>query len=233
MPWYAHCYHCLHIRVDLTEDRRFTLAAPTKKILRELDKNVHVDVYLDGEMPVAFKKLRRSTQQYLDEFRIASRRKVSFSFINPYDPPVTAEREKYQNELISRGLMPVNVMASDGEGGKTQKRIFPSMTVTCGKTVIPVNFLRNNPTLPAETNLLHSTEGLEYEIIQAIATATADSVKRIAFIEGHGELDEIYVADLTLELAKFFNIDRGTIGGKPGIIDRYAAIVIAAPQRQV
>jgi len=108
--------------------------------------------------------------------------------------------------------MPVNVMASDGEGGKTQKRIFPSMTVTCGKTAIPVNFLRNNPTLPAETNLLHSTEGLEYEIIQAIATATADSVKRIAFIEGHGELDEIYVADLTLELAKFFNIDRGTIG---------------------
>lgn len=220
----------LNIRVDLTEDRRFTLADPTKKILRELDKDVHVDVYLDGEMPVAFKKLRRSTQQYLDEFRIASRRKVSFSFINPYEGSVAAEREKYQNELISRGLMPVNVMASDGEGGKTQKRIFPSMTVTCGKTVIPVNFLRNNPTLPAETNLLHSTEGLEYEIIQAIATATADSVKRIAFIEGHGELDEIYVADLTLELAKFFNIDRGTIGGKPGIIDRYAAIVIAAPK---
>jgi ABC-2 type transport system permease protein len=106
------------------------------------------------------------------------------------------------------------------------------MTVSCGKTVIPVNFLRNNPSLPAETNLLHSTECLEYEIIQAIATATADSVSRVAFIEGHGELDEIYVADLTLELAKFYNIDRGTIGGKPGIIDRYAAIVIAAPKKQ-
>ncbi|MCK7540740.1 MAG: hypothetical protein MZV63_62570 [Marinilabiliales bacterium] len=31
---------------------------------------------------------------------------------------------------MSRGLMPVNVMASDGEGGRTQKRIFPSLTVT-------------------------------------------------------------------------------------------------------
>ncbi len=222
----------LNIRVDLTEDKRFTLADPTKKILRELDKDVHVDVFLDGEMPVGFKKLRRSTEQYLDEFRITSGRKVSFGFINPSESSDAAERNRYHDELVSRGLMPVNVMASDGEGGRTQKRIFPSMTITCGKTVIPVNFLRNNPTLPAETNLLHSTEGLEYEIIQAIATATADSVPRVAFIEGHGELDEIYVADLTLELAKFYNIDRGMIGGKPGIIERYSAIIIAAPKLQ-
>jgi ABC-2 type transport system permease protein len=221
----------LSIRVDLTEDKRFTLAGPTKKILRELDKDVHIDVYLDGEMPVAFKKLRRNTRQYLDEFRITSGRKVSFGFINPSGSSDAAERNRFHEELISRGLMPVNVMASDGEGGRTQKRIFPSITVSCGKTVIPVNFLRNNPSLPAETNLLHSTEGLEYEIIQAIATATADSVSRVAFIEGHGELEEIYVADLTLELAKFYNIDRGVIGGNPGIIDRYAAIIIAAPKK--
>jgi ABC-2 type transport system permease protein len=52
----------------------------------------------------------------------------------------------------------------------------------------------------------------------------------VAFIEGHGELDEIFVADLTLELAKFYNIDRGVIGGRRGIIDRYAAIIIAAPR---
>jgi len=126
--------------------------------------------------------------------------------------------------------MPVNVMASDGEGGRTQKKIFPSLTVTSGETVIPVNFLRNNPSLPAETNLLHSTEGLEYEIIQAISSATADTIHTVAFIEGHGELEEAYVADLTLELAKFYNIDRGVIGGRPGVIDRYAAIIIADPR---
>ncbi len=221
----------VHIRVDLTEDRRFTLAEPTRKILRDLDREVQVDLFLDGEMPVGFRKLRRSAAQYLDEFRITSGRKVSYDFINPSGSSDRAERENYHNLLMSRGLMPVNVMASDGEGGRTQKKIFPSLTVTCGETVIPVNFLRNNPSLPAETNLLHSTEGLEYEIIQAIATATADTIHTVAFIEGHGELEEAYVADLTLELAKFYNIDRGVIGGRPGIIDRYAAIIIAAPER--
>lgn len=219
----------IHIRVDLTEDRRFTLAGPTRKILKDLKSEVRVDVYLDGEMPIGFRKLRRSAGQYLDEFRIRSGRKVSYGFINPSGSSDRAERDRMHSELIQRGLMPVNVMASDGEGGRTQKRIFPSLTVTCGETVIPVNFLRNNPSLPAETNLLHSTEGLEYEIIQAIATATADTIHTVAFIEGHGELEDIYVADLTLELAKFFNIDRGVIGGRPGSIDQYAAIIIAAP----
>ena len=221
----------LHIRADLTEDRRFTLAEPTKKILRELESDVKVDVYLDGELPIAFRKLRRSAEQYLDEFRVTSGRRVKYDFINPSASSDRAERDRFHGELVNRGLNPVNVMASDGEGGRTQKRIFPSMTVTSGTTVIPVNFLRNNPTLPAETNLLNSTEGLEYEIIQAIATATADTVHTVAFIEGHDELDEIYVADLTLELAKFYNIDRGVIGGRRGAIDKYAAIIIASPRK--
>lgn len=216
-----------HIRADLTEDKRFTLAAPTKEILRGLESEVKVDVYLSGDLPLAFRKLRRSVEQYLDEFRVTSHRMVKYEFINPSASSDRATREQFQNELTVRGLNPVNVMASDGEGGRTQKRIFPSMTVTSGTTVFPVNFLKNNPSLPAETNLLHSTEGLEYEIIQAIAAATADTVHTIAFLEGHGELEEIYVADLTLELAKFYNIDRGTIGGRQGAIDRYAAVIIA------
>jgi ABC-2 type transport system permease protein len=220
----------VHLRADLTEDRRFTLAEPTKKILRNLDTEVKVDVYLDGELPVAFRKLRRSVEQYLDEFRITSGRKIRYEFINPSGSTDRVERDRFHSDLMSRGLNPVNVMASDGEGGRTQKRIFPSLTVSSGGTVIPVNFLRNNPSLPAETNLLHSTEGLEYEIIQAIATATADTIHTIAFIEGHGEPDEIYVADLTLELARFYNIDRGVIGGRPGAIDRYAAVIVAAPR---
>ncbi len=224
-------FSLIHIRVDLTEDRRFTLAEPTKMILDELDSEVKVEVYLDGELPIAFRKLRRSVEQYLDEFRIASGKKIKYDFINPSASSDRAERDRIHSELINRGLNPVNVMASDGEGGRTQKRIFPSLTVTSGPTVMPVNFLRNNPSLPAETNLLHSTEGLEYEIIQAIATATSDTVHRVAFIEGHGELDEIFVADLTLELAKFYNIDRGVIGGRTGAIDKYSAIIVAAPRK--
>ncbi len=83
----------VHIRVDLTEDRRFTLAEPTKTILKNLDRNVKVEVFLDGEMPIGFRKLRRSAAQYLDEFRITSGRKVSYDFINrPRHPTALSVR---------------------------------------------------------------------------------------------------------------------------------------------
>ena len=83
---------------------------------------------------------------------------------------------------------------------------------------IPVNFLSNNTSLSPEQNLLHSVEGLEYEMIQTISTLCSDTIYKVAFIEGHGEIPEIEVADLTLSLAKFFTIDRGVIGGKLGIL---------------
>ena len=37
---------------------------------------------------------------------------------------------------------------------------------------------------------------------------------------------------LHISLARFFTIDRGIIGGKPGILDDYAAIVIAGPEKE-
>ncbi|MEI8226559.1 MAG: Gldg family protein, partial [Bacteroidota bacterium] len=52
------------------------------------------------------------------------------------------------------------------------------------------------------------------------------------FIEGHGEIPEIEVADITMNLARFFTVDRGIIGGKPGILDKYAAIIIAGPEKE-
>ena len=50
-----------------------------------------------------------------------------------------------------------------------QKIIFPGMIVNYNGIEVPVNFL-NNSTPSYEQNILHSVEGLEYEMIQTIAT---------------------------------------------------------------
>ncbi|MBE0674779.1 MAG: gliding motility-associated ABC transporter substrate-binding protein GldG [Bacteroidales bacterium] len=218
-----------NMRIDLTEDSRYTLSPQTRKILSELDEEIYIQVYLEGEMPVPFKKMRRSVRDILDEFRLISRRKVGYDFINPAGGADKQTRNARQLELINKGLSPVNVQAGDEEGGTTTRMIFPGMIVNYNGIEVPVNFLKNNPALPPEQNLINSIEGLEYEMIQTVATLTADTIFKVAFIEGHGELEEIEVADITLTLAKFFTIDRGVIGGKPGILDSYSAIIIAKP----
>lgn len=225
----GYLFSMLRLRIDLTEDRRYTLSPQTREILSGLRSEVYIQVYLDGEMPVAFRKMRRAVRDILDEFRLVSGRRVGYDFINPSAGGDPQQRNARQLELINKGLAPVNVQAGDDEGGRTTRMIFPGMIVNYNGIEVPVNFLRNNPALPAEQNLLNSIEGLEYEMIQNIATLTSDTIYRVAFIEGHGELDEIEVADITLAMARFFTVDRGVIGGRPGILDDYSAIIIAKP----
>ena len=222
----------IRLRLDLTEDKRYTLSEPSRKILGNLKNDIYVQVYLDGEMPVPLKKLRRSVREILDEFRIASGRKLDYEFINPSAARDAGKRQATYKSLISKGLNPVNIQAGDAEGGSTQKIIFPGMLINYNGVEIPVNFLENNRNISYEQNILHSVEGLEYQIIQNIATLSSDTIYKVAFIEGHGELPEIGTADLTLNLARFFTVDRGVIGGKPGVLDKYAAVIIAGPEKE-
>jgi ABC-2 type transport system permease protein len=221
----------IHIRLDLTGDHRYTLSAPSHKVLSGLKNDVYIQVWLDGEMPVQFKKLKRSVKEMLDEFRVVSGRKVDYEFINPSSGKDSKERNKQYGSLVGKGLLPVNIQSNDAEGGASQKLIFPGMTINYNGAEIPVNFLKKNQFLSTEQNLLNSMEGLEYEVIQTIATISSASVNRIAFIEGQDELPEIEVADITLSLARFFSIDRGVIGGRQGVLDKYCAIVIASPKK--
>ncbi len=228
----AYLFSLLNIRLDLTEDKRYSLSEPTIAVLAELKNDIFIQVYLDGEMPVPLKRLKRSVKDMLDELRIASGRKIDYQFINPSENTDSKQREVLYQNLIEKGLAPINLQAADGEGGSTQKILFPGMIVNYNGIEVPVNFLKNDPGIPYEQNILHSVEALEYEMIQPIATISSGTIRKIAFIEGHGEIPEIETASITLELAKFFTVDRGTINGTQGILDGYSAVIVAGPEKE-
>jgi ABC-2 type transport system permease protein len=221
----------VRFRLDLTEDKRFTLSAPTRNVLSDLKNDVYIQVYLDGEIPIPLKRLRRSVREMLDEFRIASGRKIDYEFINPSEGKDSKQRDSQYQYLTGKGLIPIDLRANDAEGGSTVKRIFPGMLANYNGIEVPVNFL-NNSTPSYEENILRSVEGLEYEMIQTIATVASDTVYKVAFLEGHGEIPEIETADITYNLARFFTIDRGVINGKTGVLNNYAAVVIAGPENE-
>lgn len=222
----------LRIRLDLTEDKRYTLSDPTKQILSSLKNDIYIQVYLDGDMPIPLKRLKRSVNDLLQEFRITSGRKIDYSFINPSKGESEEQRNAMYQSLIKKGLSPTRLKAEDKEGGSSQRTIFPGMIVNYNGIEVPVNFLANNPSLSPEQNILHSSEGLEYEMIQTIATLNSDTVYKVAFLEGQSEIPEIETADITYNLARFFTIDRGTIAGRAGMLDSYAAVVIAGPTQE-
>jgi len=222
----------IRIRLDLTEDKRYTLSKPTDKILSGIRNDIFIQVYLDGDIPIPLKRLKRSVKEVLDEFRVASDRRIDYEFINPASGNSQKQRDIQYQALKSKGINPVNLQAGDAEGGSVRKIIFPGMIVNYNGIEVPVNFLKNNDAVPYEQNILNSMEGLEYEIIQAIATISSDTIRKVAFLEGQNEIAEIGVADITINMAKFFTIDRGAIGGKPGVLDNYSAVIIAGPETE-
>jgi len=220
----------LYFRIDLTSEKRYTLTNATRNILRNIEQEVFIQVYLEGEMPIGFKNMRRATKELLDEFRIYSRKKVIYEFINPAESPDQKVRNEVFRKLDSKGLKATNALFSDKEGGRSQKIIFPGAIVNYNGMEMAVNLLKNNTSLTPSQNLNNSIEGLEYEFIHVIKNISSDTIYKVAFIEGHGELDEYQVGDITMELARFYHVDRGVISGKPGILDDYAAVIVAKPR---
>jgi ABC-2 type transport system permease protein len=219
------------IRIDLTAGKRFTISPVTKKILKSLDDVVYVKVYLDGDLNIPFKKMQRDIRETLNEFKIYAGKNIEYEFVNPMAEKDEKIRNDVFNELYSKGLRPTNILSTDKEGGTSEKMIFPGAIVVYQGIELPVNLLKNNPGLDAEENIHHSIQSIEYELISTIRSLTSKVTQKIAFIEGHGELDEFQTGDITKELASYFQVDRGQINGEPGILDEYKAIIIAKPAK--
>src|SRR5674476_1438452 len=96
-----------HERIDLTNEKRFTISSPVKKILKNLDETVDVDIYLTGELPAGFKKLSTSAQELLQEFKEYSNGNVHYKIISADDKMPGTERT-YADTLSSLGIIPVS-----------------------------------------------------------------------------------------------------------------------------
>lgn len=222
----------VHFRLDLTTEKRYTLTNETRSVLRKLPDEVLVKVYLEGDLPAGFKKLRNSIKETLDEFRVYGGNNIQYEFINPSESKDAKIRSQLINDLYEKGLQPTELMIQGDEGSNSQKYVFPSALVSYGGVEIPVNFLKNNVGLSAEENLNNSIENIEYELIKPIYNFVTKKIDKVAFIEGHDELNEFQVEDIYQEIANSFDIYRGAINGKPGILDNYKVLVIARPQKE-
>ena len=70
-------------RLDMTEEKRYTIKTPTKELLQELDDAVYIEVYLEGDLNAGFRRLRKAVKETLEEFRVYSNNKIHYSFVDP------------------------------------------------------------------------------------------------------------------------------------------------------
>ncbi len=216
-------------RIDLTSEKRYSLSDNTKKLLGSMEKELNVTVYLDGDLNAGFLRLRKATKEMLDEFSAYAGGNVRYTFENPSAGATNEDRDKKYEELEKRGMRGILVHDRDQEGQKMQKVVFPWMEISYNGKTRPVNLLKNVPDKSGEENLNTSIETLEYEITDAIRLMTTTEVPKVAFLEGHGEWVQPLVYDMSQELSRYYQVDRGSITDDPAILDNYKAIIVAGP----
>jgi ABC-2 type transport system permease protein len=218
-------------RIDLTSDKRYSIADQTKNLMAKMDAPLKVTVYLDGDLNPGFQRLKKSTAELLDELSVYSDKRITVKYENPSLADSPDQREKKYLELQARGLNPTAVYERDKEGKSIQKIIFPWIEINYKGKKVPVCLLKNILGNSGEDNLNISIENLEFEITDGIRRLVNTEVSKIAFIEGHGELSEAETYDISKSLSRYFQIDRGVLASNAAVLNDYKAIIIAKPTK--
>ncbi|WP_423147672.1 gliding motility-associated ABC transporter substrate-binding protein GldG [Rubrolithibacter danxiaensis] len=193
-------------RFDFTREKRFTLSAITKELLKQVKDDIWVTVYLEGDFPAGFKRLRNSTRDLLLDYKAYSNGNFHVDFVNPSSGNQETQDQVYQ-DLMEKGLEPTNLSVKTDEG-LTQKVIFPAALVTYHGNQIPVKLLQNRMGSAPEEVLNNSVQNLEYAFTSAVKKITSGGKPRVGFTEGNGELTDLQLSDAMKSLQEGYEVGR-------------------------
>lgn len=218
-------------RIDLTSDKRYSISEQSKNLMTNVEEPIRITIYLDGDLNPGFQRLKKSTLEMIEELSVYTNKKPIIEFTNPSIAENQEQREKKYAEMETDGFTPTAVYEHDKEGKAIQKIIFPWFEMTYKTRKVQVCLLKNIRGNSGDENLNISIENLEFEITDGIRQLVNTEVKKIAYIEGHGELTESQTKDVDKSLCQYFQIDRGVLWGNPDILRNYKVVIIARPTK--
>ncbi|MEP7163984.1 MAG: gliding motility-associated ABC transporter substrate-binding protein GldG [Ferruginibacter sp.] len=226
--WAASIYHT---RIDLTNEKRFTLSNPTKKILKKLDDIVEVKVFLKGDFPSGFKKLANSTEEMLQEFKEVAGNKLQYSFVSPNDE-MEGTNVKWGDTLGGMGLYPIN-LKSQLKAGEQQQLVYPVALMRYKEKVIPIKLYNGIPNIGRQE--INSAEALmEYQLADGIYRLSVQDKSMIAYSIGNGEPPlRSYITYDLLEnvLRPGYNFFTFNLNNEPLIPDTFKVLMIVKPSQ--
>ena len=199
-------------RLDLTQDKRFTLSHSTTQLLEDLDSAITVEVFLTGELPADYKKLSVAVKDMLESFNSHTPNLIRIVWKRPGEN-ITDEKEKIRlyDSLASLGVVIEKTsIASEDADKTTSQLIFPSALVQYGSGRQPVaidlrsskkiykqyNVITDEPQEDIEATRNAAEALLENKFAEAINKLTRKSVPTIAYVVGNGEPTDLTVNDL-------------------------------------
>ncbi len=209
------------VRVDLTQDQRYSLNPASVAMVRRLDKPLVAHVFVSNGLEAPYNNHKAAIVEKLEELRAWSGGMLTIRVSDPTgDEAIAAEAERF-------GIQPVQYRYRDKNRSEI-KSVWLGVSFTYAdrqQVVSPISHL----------------ETLEYELVRAVrAVTTSDDDRRvIAMSQGHGEPDlakfdgDNPLARLREQLEASYQVRSVTLGGDKPIPEDVDLLLVTGPQTPV
>ncbi len=155
-------------RVDLTENKVYTLSKASKDVVRALPDYMTVKAYISRDLPPELTNVSRYVRDLLDDYRTYSKGKLRFE---AFDPDSDKKIEEEANACKVE---------------KLQIQVLRSQKFEVGTYYLGLCFQYQGKTEAIPE--IGQIEGLEYQVSSLIKRMTQKK-RKVAFTTGHGESD--------------------------------------------
>src|SRR5690348_14893501 len=175
----------IHERIDLTNEKRFSISQPVKTLLRTIDQRMEIYIFLRGDIPAGFKKLAVSAQETLQEFQEYSNGNIHYKLLSA-DEKIPGTGVSFADSLSALGLVPINLKVQLKEGERSQY-IYPAALISYEGKLQPVNLYAGSNKFITAPELNSAEALLEYNFASGIEKISNPQKPLVAYAVGNGE----------------------------------------------
>ncbi|HRO38551.1 MAG TPA: Gldg family protein [Flavobacteriales bacterium] len=200
-------------RIDLTEDRRYTLDPATLQLIRSLPETVTVTAYFTKELPPAMAVARQDFKDLLAEYAQRSGGKLAYEFLDP------GASEELAARAVSEGIRPLLAQTRRKDRSENIQVLMGAVLRMGNKqTVIPA---------------LEAGPGMEWTLSSAIAQLTRTEKPLIGVVQGHREPSLRALDELTVQLGAQYDVEATAIYEAFPINERFTALLVIDPRDSI
>ena len=158
-------------RLDLTEDKIFTLSPATEEIVSQLDDLLTIDIYISKDPPVQVSPVSRDINDFLGDVESSADGMIKVARHFPEDD------EKALKKAANAGIPPIQFnVRSQGE-----------LQIKTGYMGLTLTYLDKREVIP----FIQTVDGFEYRLASLINKMLDDrsEKKTVAFLSGHQEME--------------------------------------------
>jgi len=224
----------IHYRLDLTQEKRYTLSAPTKNLLSKLDEEVEVDFFLQGDLKAGIRQLSKSTQELLQEFNEYCDGKIRVRTFDPLTSLDDSAKMVFMDSLRRIGIQPKTQVAQSKKGEEQSQRIvIPGAILKYKDKIFPVDLLKGvqagRDGQPEEQLYTNAETLLEYKFGSALDKITRVKPPAVGYVVGNGEPLDFRVYNLIQDLRANYRFGVLRLDSVPLIPLEYDALLIVKP----